>query len=257
MNSVGAFDRQRNVAAVALPTHGHPAANGVIVTLGEIEAADEIRRHPHLAAVVARGVYSYARDILDEPRRNIAEKVMIERIRALTLPQEILGQGGEPPCDEVAVGGVIRPRYQLIGKLGLAVVGKHAEQAPCAEDAAVHMVVGVGDYFQQHLERLSLLALVKYVVIYRHRLRGLAAAYRRAGVQVDKMLPDGGADLTAQLHAEFLLQRLTEHGEDIRRLVKDIHADHAVSEFKRGFELCHGAPVAKPQLHRAPRGSVP
>ena len=116
--------------------------------------------------------------------------MMIERIGSVLLAQKILGQSRKPALNEVAVGRIVRAGYHFKSQVGFAEVGEHPEQNAHAEYARVDMVIAPFDYLKKAFERLGLFAGIEHIVIYRHRLRGLAGAYRGHSTEVYQMPSD-------------------------------------------------------------------
>lgn len=97
------------------------------------------------------------------------------------------------------------------------------------------MVIAPFDYLKKAFERLGLFAGIEHIVIYRHRLRGLAGAYRGHSTEVYQMPSDRVSYLIIELFAEIAFERKSELRENIDGFLENTHACHAVRKFERAI----------------------
>ena len=232
------------------PLDTHLAADRLIRSLGAVELFNKYGRYLNLRRISKERIDADAADIFNEPRGNIAEHMMIERIGSVLLAQKILGQSRKPALNEVAVGRIVRAGYHFKSQVGFAEIGEHPKQHVHAEYARVDMVIAPFDYLKKAFERLGLFAGIEHIVIYRHRLRGLAGAYRSHSAEVYQIPSDRVSYLIIELFAELAFERKSELRENIGGFLENTHACHAVRKFERRFDPRHRTPVSEPNRYK-------
>ena len=217
---------------------------------GKIESGDKVRLYfGGLAAVTVR-IYVEPGDILNKPSRVVTEKMVVERRRELIVLYKFLGQSGKPLFDEMTVGRIVAPRYHFVCEVGFTEVGKDSEKDLRSDKSDVDTVVCGMDEFKKLRKRRLLLALLEQSVVYRCRLRGLAAALCRHCAEIDKIPSAVLSEPFVNAAAHIALLASAYLREHIGRFFHAVHERKRVGEFERSFYRRDGAPVAQAVMRK-------
>ena len=125
------------VSLVALPRHRDRAENRFVRRFDPFQVADRPRADNDVLEGRLIGIEIDARQILIEPRADVAESDMILRFVA----DPIFPKRGRAACDPIAIARRRGLRENAVGEFFMAVIGQHAEKILRAGEADVQMIV--------------------------------------------------------------------------------------------------------------------